>query len=122
MTRYYYDCPIEASFMAKRHGFSYLTDTLVNDGVCAYAEIRCVQGLFKEHVTIFLSSNPNHRYYLTPESEAMLRLQDGDTLQTDAWQYETVNHSGVCHTNKNGVIIHRNRHPFIMPKSEEMPS
>jgi hypothetical protein len=73
MTRYYYDCPIDAALMAKRHGMTYLADTLVNDDCHAYAEIRCVTGLIDNRVTISLSSNPNHRYYLTPESEAMLK-------------------------------------------------
>ena len=120
MTRkLYYNCPIEAAYMAKNFGarfkdeeFLYYAHSLIGD----YFD--------------FNYFNQNHPYknYIHPNSLSIFEPQVGDTLKGSPFGVVSVNGTrqmsaeaqlAINEAVGNTIIIQRNNKPFIMPQEEK---
>lgn len=124
MTRYYYDCPIEAAYMAKNFGFDFVTE--------GYGSKLNFQGSSDFRIEdIHNGIYAGDKYYVAHESVALLGAKSGDLAETicqpygsncfDMWSEETTRIFGYYEEEvgeKLRRIIQRDGKPFIWPKKE----
>ncbi len=88
--KYYYDCPIEAMYMAKNFGVEYIE--------------HCISSIAGElSVSVAQNDNREFKIYITPESEHIFEKQGGDLYIHPIFAPEPIQRD-----NKN----------FFMPKME----
>ena len=79
MTRYFYDCPLKAAFMAKYHGMRFDYYDKYQNVILSCIEVEtydceCCGGYGKEF-------NPDIRFYIHPDSLHLLEPIEGDYLE-----------------------------------------
>lgn len=113
MTRYYYDCPIKASYMAQHHGVK--IQFVDSNGV--------LLDYGRRWIHLYANDCPD-KYYIHPDSLNILDPQDGDEgidesgnqLYCNAGVWETV---GGCEVNGECRTDKRNGIAFMWPKRGE---
>lgn len=142
MTKYYYDCPIQALYMIKEFGVQcYIESKIISSCNLSTGEIdkseRTIEIDFEEeYLDQILGSyaeikNLDSKIYVAKESEHIFEPKEGDKglidnrhcviLESDKWRYDEwiSNSDPYFERSHHGKIIMRDNKQFFMPKKEE---
>ena len=117
MKKYYYDCPLQAAFMAKYHGmkFDILIYSHENEYIGRYKDCDC------NFIYPLFTSNISLKSYITDDSLHLLEAQVGDLVKhsygTSACGFIIWNSSGNPNDGQT-QIIQRGGTAFFWPKEE----
>ncbi len=117
MTKYYYDCPLEAAYMAKNFGMRFIAPL---NAKFDWKSPDSYMSRNREWILI------NGKLYIHPDSVAMLEPRDDDLCEVVDDDMFCVDCGGVygygCdiieRQNKFKKIIQRDGKPFFWPKME----
>lgn len=122
MTKYYYDCPIKAAYMAKYFGVK-LQILVANESECQ---------LYSWFYNMALPSGAGKNLYIHPNSLHILEPQVGDLIKeygAPLYRYldgKLSNGDFTAYKNKYDIkfdevarIVERNNIPFIYPEIED---
>jgi hypothetical protein len=122
MTKLYYDCPIEAAYMAKYHGVKFDAEIPISfdEGYINYVQNNTYTTLsyYQEHV--------QDELYIAPESMEIFEPKVGDFIYKGWDDCKGNPHWITPQTIEDDLstqlpvkIVERNNKPFIMPKEEK---
>lgn len=128
MNRLYYDCPIEAAYMAKNFGVKFLHELRFEIEVYFSLHNNDISWLFNEETGDDYSYTRD-KFYIDPDSLPIFEPMEGDIITDDDINPFVISSKISCDVDDKYVApehivgqdktIFRDGKPFITPKREE---